>query len=309
MRVIAEDYFRGRIRRGVTGASGRCQALSTGLTTGRTRVQNDWIRTGQGRREELQVAARSESAQPARVYQQIADAIENAILSGELNPGDHLPSERELVERYGVSRPTIREALRVLESNHLVKSRLGDRRGPIVLSASSHLLQKSLTRLTAGEVVGLASLLQFRMIIESAAVLLAASNRSESDLVELERANARMRAGIDLGYAEFSAADLDFHRTVARTCSNPLLEFSGEAVRESVLRLTQQRITDSGDSRAQMLLSVRHHEDLLEAIRNKNGPLASWLLRDGLYWYYVDFVDPADLPSLRGLADEVRPRE
>ncbi|KXX62403.1 FadR/GntR family transcriptional regulator [Rhodococcus sp. LB1] len=255
------------------------------------------------------MAARSESAQPARVYQQIADAIENAILSGELNPGDHLPSERELVERYGVSRPTIREALRVLESNHLVKSRLGDRRGPIVLSASSHLLQKSLTRLTAGEVVGLASLLQFRMIIESAAVLLAASNRSESDLVELERANARMRAGIDLGYAEFSAADLDFHRTVARTCSNPLLEFSGEAVRESVLRLTQQRITDSGDSRAQMLLSVRHHEDLLEAIRNKNGPLASWLLRDGLYWYYVDYVDPADLPNLRGLADEVRPRE
>ncbi|MET3932116.1 FadR/GntR family transcriptional regulator [Arthrobacter sp. OAP107] len=251
----------------------------------------------------------TEPSQPGRAYQVIAGRVESAILSGELKPGDRLPSERELVEQYGVSRPTVREALRLLESNHLVKSRLGDRRGPVVLPASSHSLQKSLTRLTSGHIVGFASLLQFRMMIESAAVVLAATNRSESELLELERANARMRASIELGYEDFSAADFDFHRIVARASGNPLLELSGEAVRESVLNLIQQRIIDSGDSRGQMLASIRHHDELLHAIRHRDGRLASWLTRDGLFWYYYDYVEEKERPALRSLADEVRPAE
>jgi GntR family transcriptional repressor for pyruvate dehydrogenase complex len=249
----------------------------------------------------------TESAQPARVYQLIADEIENAVLSGELKPGDRLPSERELVEQYGVSRPTIREALRVLESNHLVKSRLGDRRGPVVLPLTSHSLQKALTRLTSVSAVSFQSLLQFRMIIDSAAVLLAAQYRSEADLLEMERANARMRASIELGYEEFSTADFEFHRIVARASGNPLLELSGEAVRSSVLTLIQKRIIDSGDSRAQMQASIRHHDEVLDAVKNGNGAHAAWLTRDGLYWYYFDYVDPEDRPGLRALADEVRP--
>lgn len=249
----------------------------------------------------------TESAQPARVYQLIADEIENAVLSGELKPGDRLPSERELVDRYGVSRPTIREALRVLESNHLVKSRLGDRRGPVVLPLTSLSLQKALTRLTSVSAVSFQSLLQFRMIIDSAAVLLAAQYRSEADLLEMERANARMRASVELGYQEFSTADFEFHRIVARASGNPLLELSGEAVRSSVLTLIQKRIIDSGDSSAQMQASIRHHDEVLDAVKNGNGAHAAWLTRDGLYWYYFDYVDPGDRPGLRALADEVRP--
>ncbi|WP_027507303.1 FadR/GntR family transcriptional regulator [Rhodococcus sp. UNC23MFCrub1.1] len=249
----------------------------------------------------------TESAQPARVYQLIADKIENAVLSGELKPGDRLPSERELVQQYGVSRPTVREALRVLESNHLVKSRLGDRRGPVVLPLTSHSLRKALTRLTSVNAVGLQALLQFRMIIDSAAVVLAAQYRTDSDLLEMERANARMRASVELGYEEFSQADFDFHRIVARSSKNPLLELSGEAVRGSVLGLIEQRIVDSGDSYALMQSSIRHHTEVLDAVRAGDGGHAAWLTRDGLYWYYFDYLDPADRPGLRALADEVRP--
>lgn len=249
----------------------------------------------------------AESAQPARIYQQIADQIENAILAGELRPGDRLPSERELVEQHGVSRPTIREALRVLESNHLVKSRLGDRRGPVVLPASAHPLRRSLTRLTSDNAVSFAQLLQFRMIIESAAVHLAASNRSEAELLELERANARMRATMDHSLEEFSAVDFDFHRIIVRASRNPLLSLSGEAVRGAVLQLMQQRIIDSGDSRAQMLASIRHHDEVLAAVRDRNGALASWLTRDSLYWYYFDYVQSEERAALRSLADEVEP--
>ncbi|HEX6032784.1 MAG TPA: hypothetical protein VFY83_00070, partial [Anaerolineales bacterium] len=83
----------------------------------------------------------------------------------------------------------------------------------------------------------------------------------------------------------------------------------GEAVRESVLNLIQQRIIDSGDSRGQMLASIRHHDAILHAIRHRDGRLASWLTRDGLYWYYHDYVEETARPGLRSLADEVRPAD
>lgn len=252
------------------------------------------------------ISETSGNGQPARVYQSIADEIEKLVLTGELKPGDHLPSERELVERYGVSRPTIREALRVLESNHLVKSRLGDRRGPIVLPASSLSLRKSLTRLTAGSVMDFESLLQFRMVIDSAAAHLAAMNRTDAQLVELERANARMKVSADQNFDAFSLADVEFHRIIAEAAGNPLLELSGDAVRESVRALIKQRIDDAGDSWDQMQTSVRHHNDVLDAIRDRDGKRASWLTRESLYWYYFDYVDPDHRAALKSLADEVQ---
>lgn len=248
----------------------------------------------------------SEAAKPARVYQLIADEIERSVIAGELKPGDHLPSERDLVERFGVSRPTIREALRVLESHHLVQSRLGDRRGPVILAPSSDSLQKSLTRLTAGSAMSFESLLQFRMVIDSAAAHLAAVNRTDAQLVELERANARMQVSAALSHDAFSQADVEFHRIVAQASGNPLLELSGEAVRGSVRALIKRRIDDSGNSVSQMQTSVGHHSDVLDAIRRRDGQRAGWLTRESLYWYYFDYVDPDHRDTLKSLAREIR---
>ena len=65
-----------------------------------------------------------------RLYQRIVEQIEDAIARGELKPGQRLPSERELVVQFGASRSTVREALRVLESNGVVRSRPGDPTAP-----------------------------------------------------------------------------------------------------------------------------------------------------------------------------------
>ncbi|RYE39715.1 MAG: FadR family transcriptional regulator [Hyphomicrobiales bacterium] len=248
----------------------------------------------------------SEPAQPTRAYQFIADQIEKTVISGELKPGDRLPSERELVEQFGVSRPTIREALRVLESNHLVKSRLGDRRGPLVLPVSSHPLRKSMTRLAAGGEVSLESLLQFRMVVDSTAAHLAAINRTEDELLQLERANARMRVSVDATFESFSEADVEFHRIVARASGNQLLELAGEAVRDSVRALIARRINDADDSRMQMQSSVNHHNDVLGAIRKGDGRRAAWLTRESLYWYYFDYVGEENRATLRSLVDELQ---
>lgn len=74
--------------------------------------------------------------QPVRAYQRIVEQIEEALSRGDLVPGQRLPSERELVTQFAVSRSTVREALRVLESNGMVRSRPGDPNGPEILPFS-----------------------------------------------------------------------------------------------------------------------------------------------------------------------------
>ena len=80
---------------------------------------------------------RFQPVQPVRAYQRIVEQVEDALVRGELAPGQRLPSERELVTQFAVSRSTVREALRVLESNGVVRSRPGDPNGPEILPFSS----------------------------------------------------------------------------------------------------------------------------------------------------------------------------
>lgn len=241
-----------------------------------------------------------------RAYQQIADQIERAVLSGELKPGDRLPSERELVEQFQVGRSSVREALRVLESNNLVRSRLGDPRGPQVLPISADPLRKTMTRFASLQQGSFAALVQFRMIMESSANLLAAQYRTDDHLDAMERANARMRTTIDGNFEEFSQADFEFHQVVAQASGNPLLEVCGDAVRGTVVTLIQTKIADAADRRWQMQQSIHHHDEVFAAIRDHDSPRAAWLARDRLYDYYLDYVDEQDQAGLRALVDEFR---
>src|SRR3954466_7019859 len=104
--------------------------------------------------------------EPVRLYQRIVQQIEDAITRGELKPGQRLPSERELVTQFAASRPTVREALRVLESNGIVRSRPGDPNGPEILPFSSTALRKQMVRLARVDELTLAELIAFRMIMD-----------------------------------------------------------------------------------------------------------------------------------------------
>lgn len=247
---------------------------------------------------------RFQPVEPGHAYQQVVDQIESAVLTGELKPGDRLPGERELVEQFQVGRSTVREALRVLASNNLVRSRARDPRGPLVLPVSADPLRKTMTRFAAGPGGNFSALVQFRMITDSAANLLAAQHRTDEQLRTMESANARMRAGIDGDLDEFSQADVEFHQAVAHASGNPLLEVCGDAVRSSVLDLIRNKLVDTADQWTRMRESVQHHDDVITAIRRREGPKAARLAREHLYSYYCDYVDEAERPGLRALVDE-----
>lgn len=241
--------------------------------------------------------------QPVRAYERIVEQVEDALANGELKPGDRLPSERELVSQFAVSRSTVREALRVLESNGVLRSRPGDPRGPEVLGFSNGGLAKQITRLARVEQLSLAELVAFRMILDGSANLVAAQLRRENELREMELRIDEMRAAIDVSYEAFSEADVAFHDSVARASRNALIQVCNEVVRGVTLSLISDKILRAGNRKALMRQSLAHHEQVLVAVRAGDGHAAARVARQNLYDYYAGYVPKTDRAPLQALLD------
>lgn len=237
-----------------------------------------------------------------RAFETVVDHVEQSVLQGSLKAGDRLPGERELVNRFAVSRSSVREAMRVLESNGVLSTRPGDPRGAIILPPTSDPLRKLMTKLAVSSRSSLADLLLYRMTLESAASSLAASRRSAGDLLELEKAMARMTQCLELGLEEFSRADLDFHDVVARISRNPMIQISGEAVRASIEDLIKGYLSESSEDRVLMRRTLHHHREVFEAIRSQNAHLAEHLARSSIFEYYGHLLGDADRLAVAALA-------
>jgi GntR family transcriptional repressor for pyruvate dehydrogenase complex len=132
-------------------------------------------------------------------YQQVADQLRELIVGGSLSPGDRLPVESELTAMFGVSRSTIREALRLLGSQDLINTRRGVTGGTFVsetdASEISEFLETRLGLLTGYELISAEELLEARQLLEVPAARLAAHRRSQTQI-------EAMRAAIDLERGE-----------------------------------------------------------------------------------------------------------
>ena len=158
-------------------------------------------------------------------YQMLADELRDDITSGRLQPGERLPPEPELCVKTGVSRSTVREALRLLASQHLIITTRGVTGGSFVAHPDAEQLADALTTgfalLTQSAGVGLADLLELRRALEVPAAGLAALRRTEDNLIEIRAAL------FDPSVDEFDmmmAAHAAFHMAVAKATGNPLFE-------------------------------------------------------------------------------------
>jgi GntR family transcriptional repressor for pyruvate dehydrogenase complex len=235
--------------------------------------------------------------QPVRAYQRIVEQIEEALARGDLTPGQRLPSERELVAQFAVSRSTVREALRVLESNGVVRSRPGDPNGPEILPFSSSALRKQVARLARVDELSLSELLGFRMIMDGAAIQVASRLRTPEQLDELEATLVAMRDAIDVDFAAF-------HELIARISRNSLIQTCNDVVRGVVLGLISDKIAHAPNSRALMLESLHHHAEVVDAIRAGNGHAAARLARQNMFDYYAGYVPDSEQETLRALIED-----
>lgn len=241
-----------------------------------------------------------------RAYEHIVTQIEMAIASGSLQAGQHLPSEREMMEEFKVSRPTVREALRVLESMGLIRSKHGDPNGPEILPPSDDLLYRPMSQLVRINQLSFDEFVPIRISIDSLACSLAAETRSDADLLALEKAITGMRASVESESSseEFAQADINFHTAIWKASDNLLISMFGNVTRGLMGDLIKDRIEDSSDARAVMRLSLEHDTEIFNAIRDQDSELASYLARRYIAEYYGEYVSASKRKSVLNLVGQ-----
>jgi DNA-binding FadR family transcriptional regulator len=221
------------------------------------------------------------------VYVQVADQIREAILSGELAAGTVLPAERELCEQFGVSRTTVREALRALQAQSLVVP--GGPTEPLRVAApeavSQGPLRDALLHLLRLGGVPLADLVDLRAALESAAAARAAAARPRPDLAAARAELARMQDGA-VDVRTFEEADVRFHLALVAASGNAALHLVMLAVRDSMAAHLLAALDALDDPRPVLRRLAREHAAILAAIEDGDAQRAQRLVRDHVVGFY-----------------------
>lgn len=212
----------------------------------------------------------------SRLYEQIVQQIEESIVKGSLKPGDQLPPERELAQRFGVSRTAVREAVKALREKGLVEAFSG--RGTFITDGTTHAVRQSLDLMVKiGQPEGSTHLAEVRSILEPGIAALAATRIQESELATMREAVAVMeRSSHDPdAYIE---ADLDFHLALAEAAANPLILTLLDSI-VGLLREQRLRIFNvpGGPQRGQV-----HHKRILQAVEQHDAVSAHEAMREHL---------------------------
>lgn len=208
----------------------------------------------------------------ARASGEIVSQIERAIFGGEVAPGDRLQSERELAEQFGVSRITVRDALRVLEARGLIRVRVGATGGAFVAESNVDRVAESISTMIKLKRMTLSELAEARKVVEAATAELAAVRADAAAIERLVAAVERGRAVMkeDVPHAE---ASMDFHVELAACAGNEVLEATVSAYRELLVPM----IRDMRDPRSGRT-TQKVHEELVDAVRRRDPEGARQLM-------------------------------
>ncbi len=215
----------------------------------------------------------------SRASGEIVSQIERAIFAGELSVGDRLQSERELAEQFGVSRITVRDALRVLEARGLIQVKVGATGGAFVADANTDRVAESISTMIRLKRMTLSDLAEARTVVEAATASLAAQR---ADAAAVSRLQQNVNAARPLLREPITHADvsMDFHVELARAAGNEVLEATVEAYRQLLVPSIRD-VRDDKSGRA----TQRAHEELVEAVRRHDPDGA----RDIMLTHLADF--------------------
>ena len=211
----------------------------------------------------------------------LARELRERILSGELAEGVPLPAERELVKQTQMSRATVREALRILEVQNLVRVRAGRAGGAFVQRPTTKSMASSVSMLIRGQRIKLADLMETREALEPFCAELAARHRTDDDLAVLDQANKDL-ADPDADLPAFLQANLDWHVGVAAAGHNELLIGFMTALSQAIYAGTENAAFVDDEVRA---VTRRAHKSITSAIRNGDAEVAARRMRNHVHSY------------------------
>ena len=214
-----------------------------------------------------------QKSSPREKPQQIADELRALIVGGELSEGDSLGHEPELVERFGVSRPSLREALRILEAEGLITVVRGVLGGVVVHEPDERMTARAAALVLRARNVSLADVYDARSSIEPTAARVVASSRSRrSAAAELRRLIDEQERVID-DPEELGLANARFHERLVALAGNQTLLIVAEMLSEIVARAVTVAAQSggAGDSVSTRRRGIRSQQRLTDLIEAGNG--------------------------------------
>ncbi len=214
----------------------------------------------------------------------IAEHIRSQIANGELAVGDRLPSERALLEQYEVARPTMRGALRILESDGLVSIERGTKGGPRVVAPDLAPLARRVGLHLQIRGTGLRELIEAQAVIQPGVVGLAASAHDAEDIRRLR--DAADRSGSATTMDDFLGAVADFTDALLHAAHNEALslfaELTGALVRDGLNAMVTEQHIELSEVQALMARATRHFRGVIDRIADGDA--------DGAASYWGDFL-------------------
>jgi GntR family transcriptional repressor for pyruvate dehydrogenase complex len=215
-----------------------------------------------------------------RVFQDVVDQIQEAILTGRLTAGDILPAERELKEMFQTSRGTLREALRVLEQKGLIEIKLGVGGGAVVKAPGTQQVCESLDLLIRFQKVSLAHIAEFREKVEGDVAALAAQRAQSNDIAHLRTLLFAARQAVGRGpdhWEDFVREDQRIHLALAHISGNPVFVSVLKTVHENIRSYFEQFLPKDKDVLAQDYQDLC---DIVDAVACADAAAAGKLARN-----------------------------
>jgi DNA-binding FadR family transcriptional regulator len=217
----------------------------------------------------------------AKTSERIASVLVADIIDQNLGPGDRLPNEAAMTERFGVGRGSVREALRLLEVHGLINLRSGPNGGPVIIAVDPRYVGRTLSLYLSLRGATIDELVQTRLFLEPQVARLAAENISSDTSARLKAALAQEEAAATGSRSYIDAAN-EFHYVLATITGNRVLDLVATALKE----LYTVRVVGAGVARDTTDPSIRlEHRQIGEAILAGDADLAERLMRTHMSYY------------------------
>lgn len=214
-----------------------------------------------------------------KIYEQIVEQIGLLVAEGQLKPGDRLPSERELVERFQVSRASIREAISALEMMGLIEVRSGE--GTYIRQVNIDSVVAPLAWMLFIEKDTDLELYEVRKILEVQAAGLAAERAEDDEIRDMYEALEVMRVDLEKGRLGVEA-DHDFHFAIARATHNKILIRLMNTISDTMQKTLKTSLSILYENKGTPERLYQEHCSTYEAIKNHNVVEAQQLMLDHL---------------------------
>lgn len=226
-------------------------------------------------------------------YTVVLNWLEEQLRQGKIRVGDKLPAERALAEHFGISRASVREAIRILDAMGLVRSSTGSgpQAGATVISEASAALGWALRMHIATQALPVKDVVTTRLMLETQAAWDAASGENDDHTDRdgiLARAHELLYRMDDpeVSDDEFHTLDAQFHLLLTSLAGNVVLETIMVSLREATIGYVQETVATLEDWPSIRARLQTQHREILAAVTARDGDLATRLLREHIQWFY-----------------------